>query len=119
VSSRPGRSASEIQWHYLEVVRSVRQAIAIPLAVKLSPYFSSLANLAGQLAEAGADGLPARLDGPPPLDGSPKDLQRRRPMTHPVVAHPATVQAPRTRNDRVRSLTRPTLRPARITTAML
>jgi dihydroorotate dehydrogenase (fumarate) len=57
VSSRPGRSASEIEWHYLEVVRSVRQAIAIPLAVKLSPYFSSLANLAGQLAEAGADGL--------------------------------------------------------------
>jgi dihydroorotate dehydrogenase len=42
VSSRPGR-----------------QAIAIPLAVKLSPCFSSLANLAGQLAEAGADGLPA------------------------------------------------------------
>jgi dihydroorotate dehydrogenase (fumarate) len=57
VSSRPGRSASEIEWHYLEVVRAVRQAIAIPLAVKLSPYFSSLANLAGQLAEAGADGL--------------------------------------------------------------
>jgi dihydroorotate dehydrogenase (fumarate) len=39
------------------VVRAVRRAIGIPLAVKLSPYFSSLANLAGQLAEAGADGL--------------------------------------------------------------
>jgi dihydroorotate dehydrogenase (fumarate) len=57
VSSRPGRSGSEIEWHYLDVVRSVRQAIGIPLAVKLSPYFSSLANLAGQLAEAGASGL--------------------------------------------------------------
>jgi dihydroorotate dehydrogenase (fumarate) len=57
VSSRPGRSGSEIEWHYLEVVRSVRRAIQIPLAVKLSPYFSSLANLAGQLAEAGANGL--------------------------------------------------------------
>jgi dihydroorotate dehydrogenase (fumarate) len=57
VSSRPGRSGSEIEWHYLDVVRSVRQAIGIPLAVKLSPYFSSLANLAGQLAEAGANGL--------------------------------------------------------------
>ena len=31
--------------------------IGIPLAVKLSPYFSSLANLAGQLVEAGANGL--------------------------------------------------------------
>jgi dihydroorotate dehydrogenase (fumarate) len=57
VSSRPGRSGSEIEWHYLDVVRSVRQAIQIPLAVKLSPYFSSLANMAGQLAEAGASGL--------------------------------------------------------------
>jgi dihydroorotate dehydrogenase (fumarate) len=57
VSSRPGTSASEVEWHYLEVVRSVRRAIGIPLAVKLSPYFSSLANLAGQLAEAGAGGL--------------------------------------------------------------
>jgi dihydroorotate dehydrogenase (fumarate) len=57
VSSRPGLSGSEVEWHYLDVVRAVRQAIGIPLAVKLSPYFSSLANLAGQLAEAGADGL--------------------------------------------------------------
>jgi dihydroorotate dehydrogenase (fumarate) len=57
VSSRPGSSASEVEWHYLDVVRSVRQAIGIPLAVKLSPYFSSLANLAGQLVEVGAGGL--------------------------------------------------------------
>jgi dihydroorotate dehydrogenase (fumarate) len=57
VSSRPGRSGSEVEWHYLDVVRAVRQAIGIPLAVKLSPYFSSLANLAGQLGEAGANGL--------------------------------------------------------------
>jgi dihydroorotate dehydrogenase (fumarate) len=57
VSSRPGLSASEVEWHYLDVVRSVRRAIRIPLAVKLSPYFSSLANLAGQLVEAGANGL--------------------------------------------------------------
>jgi dihydroorotate dehydrogenase (fumarate) len=57
VSSRPGQSASEVEWRYLDVVRAVRRAIGIPLAVKLSPYFSSLANLAGQLAEAGANGL--------------------------------------------------------------
>ncbi|HEY6709910.1 MAG TPA: dihydroorotate dehydrogenase-like protein, partial [Actinomycetota bacterium] len=57
MSSRPGLSASEVEWHYLDVVRAVRRAIGIPLAVKLSPYFSSLANLAGQLVEAGANGL--------------------------------------------------------------
>ena len=57
VSSRPGQSGGEVEWHYLDVVRAVRGAIGIPLAVKLSPYFSSLANLAGQLVEAGANGL--------------------------------------------------------------
>jgi dihydroorotate dehydrogenase (fumarate) len=57
VSSRPGLSGGEVEWHYLDVVRSVRRAIGIPLAVKLSPYFSSLANMAGQLVEAGAGGL--------------------------------------------------------------
>jgi dihydroorotate dehydrogenase (fumarate) len=57
VSSRPGLSGSEVEWHYLDTVRAVRQATSLPLAVKLSPYFSSLVNLAGELVEAGADGL--------------------------------------------------------------
>jgi dihydroorotate dehydrogenase (fumarate) len=57
VSSRPGLSGSDVEWHYLDVVRAVRRATALPLAIKLSPYFSSLANLAGQLVEAGANGL--------------------------------------------------------------
>ena len=57
VSSSPGLGGSEVEWRYLELVRAVRQAIGIPLAVKLSPYFSSLANLTRQLVEAGADGL--------------------------------------------------------------
>jgi dihydroorotate dehydrogenase (fumarate) len=57
VSSRPGQSGSDVEWHYLDVVRAVRRATGIPLAVKLSPYFSSLANVAGQLVEAGANGL--------------------------------------------------------------
>jgi dihydroorotate dehydrogenase (fumarate) len=57
VSSRPGLSGGDVEWHYLDVVRAVRRATRLPLAVKLSPYFSSLANLAGQLVEAGANGL--------------------------------------------------------------
>jgi len=57
VSSRPGLSGSDVEWHYLDVVRAVRRATRLPLAVKLSPYFSSLTNMAGQLVEAGADGL--------------------------------------------------------------
>jgi dihydroorotate dehydrogenase (fumarate) len=57
VSSRPGLSGNEVEWHYLDVVRAVRRATRLPLAVKLSPYFSSLVNMAGQLVEAGANGL--------------------------------------------------------------
>jgi dihydroorotate dehydrogenase (fumarate) len=57
VSSRPGLSSSEVEWRYLDVVRAVRRATSLPLAVKLSPYFSALANMAGQLVEAGANGL--------------------------------------------------------------
>jgi dihydroorotate dehydrogenase (fumarate) len=57
VSSSPGLAGSEIEWRYLDLVRSVRQTVGIPLAVKLSPYFSSTANMAPQLVEVGADGL--------------------------------------------------------------
>ena len=57
VSSSPGVGGPEVERRYLELVRLVRQAIGIPLAVKLSPYFSSVANLTRQLVQAGADGL--------------------------------------------------------------
>jgi dihydroorotate dehydrogenase (fumarate) len=57
VSSKPGLSGSDVEQRYLELVRAVRQTIGIPLAVKLSPYFSSVANLSRQLVEAGAQGL--------------------------------------------------------------
>jgi dihydroorotate dehydrogenase (fumarate) len=57
VSSSPRVSGAELEERYLELVGSVRQTIGIPLAVKLSPYFSSVANLTRQLVQAGADGL--------------------------------------------------------------
>ncbi|HEY7605994.1 MAG TPA: dihydroorotate dehydrogenase-like protein [Actinomycetes bacterium] len=57
VSSSPRVSGAELERRYLELVRSVRRRIGIPLAVKLSPYFSSVANLTRQLVQAGADGL--------------------------------------------------------------
>jgi dihydroorotate dehydrogenase (fumarate) len=57
VSSSPGLGGSDVERRYLDLVRAVRQTIGIPLAVKLSPYFSSVANLARQLVEVGANGL--------------------------------------------------------------
>jgi len=42
-------SGSTIENIYIDTVRSVRAATKIPLAVKLSPYFSSFANMAASL----------------------------------------------------------------------
>ncbi|HEX9012667.1 MAG TPA: dihydroorotate dehydrogenase-like protein [Anaerolineaceae bacterium] len=50
-------TASEVEQEYLDVVRHVRSAVKIPLAVKLSPFFTSLPNFASQLSEAGVNGL--------------------------------------------------------------
>jgi dihydroorotate dehydrogenase (fumarate) len=57
VSTSPGLSGTDVERRYLDLVQAVRRAVRIPLAVKLSPYFSALANLARRLVEAGADGL--------------------------------------------------------------
>jgi dihydroorotate dehydrogenase (fumarate) len=50
-------TGSTIENVYIDIVRSVRAAIKIPLAVKLSPYFSSFANMATSLDALGVDGL--------------------------------------------------------------
>ena len=47
----------ELELKYLEIVRAVKAAVNIPIAVKLSPFFSNLSNMAKQLDEAGANGL--------------------------------------------------------------
>ncbi|HVW31155.1 MAG TPA: dihydroorotate dehydrogenase-like protein [Acidimicrobiia bacterium] len=57
VAADAHRSAAQIEHDDLSIVAEVRRAIGIPLAVKLSPYYSALANFAGHLADAGADGL--------------------------------------------------------------
>jgi len=48
---------AHIEEDYLRLVTRVREAVSIPLAVKVGPYFSSMANMAKKLVDAGADGL--------------------------------------------------------------
>ena len=50
-------SAPDLENRYLEVVKKVKSEVKIPVAVKLSPFFSSLGNMAMKLDAAGADGL--------------------------------------------------------------
>jgi len=57
VASDPTETTEEIEAHILEVIRTVCGAVSIPVAVKLSPFFSALANLAASIEEAGARGL--------------------------------------------------------------
>jgi dihydroorotate dehydrogenase (fumarate) len=47
----------EVEQTYIDIVKTVKSAVTIPVTVKLSPFFSSMANMAKQLDTAGADGL--------------------------------------------------------------
>jgi dihydroorotate dehydrogenase (fumarate) len=57
IATDPAVGSAELETRYLEVVAAVRAAITIPLAVKLSPSFTAVANMAVRVAAAGADGL--------------------------------------------------------------
>lgn len=46
-----------VERRHLEIVRSVREAVKIPVALKLSPFFTSLAHAAGRFDQAGVDAL--------------------------------------------------------------
>jgi dihydroorotate dehydrogenase (fumarate) len=50
-------SGREVEERYLSVVRAVRDAVSVPLALKLSPFFSAVGYMATQLVAAGVDGL--------------------------------------------------------------
>ncbi|HXQ40006.1 MAG TPA: dihydroorotate dehydrogenase-like protein [Candidatus Udaeobacter sp.] len=52
-----GMSGREVELRYTTILKSVKRALKIPVAVKLSPYFSAMGHMAAQLVDAGADGL--------------------------------------------------------------
>jgi dihydroorotate dehydrogenase (fumarate) len=50
-------SSEEVEQRYLDILKAVKGTVTVPVAMKLSPYFSSLANMAARLEAAGANGL--------------------------------------------------------------
>jgi len=50
-------TGTEVEQRYVDIVGSVKSSVHIPVAVKLSPFFSSMANMSKWLVQAGADGL--------------------------------------------------------------
>ena len=57
VATDPMETAEQVESRVLDIVRSVRRIVRIPVAVKLSPFYTSLAHLAKQLDGEGAEGL--------------------------------------------------------------
>jgi dihydroorotate dehydrogenase (fumarate) len=48
---------SDVEARYVNIVKALKKNVSIPIAVKLNPYFSSMANMAIKLKAAGAGGL--------------------------------------------------------------
>jgi dihydroorotate dehydrogenase (fumarate) len=50
-------SGSEIENNYADILREIKTSVQIPVAAKLSPFFSNMANMAKRLDQMGTDGL--------------------------------------------------------------
>ena len=57
IPSDPETTGAKVEEEYVELVRAVREEVKIPIAVKVGAHFSSTANMAKRLSEAGADAL--------------------------------------------------------------
>ncbi len=57
IAAHFGLDGHEIELACVDLVHAARQALGVPLAVKVGPFYSAMANMALRLAEVGADGL--------------------------------------------------------------
>jgi len=57
IPTDPAMTGPEVEQMYVDTLSAVRQEVTIPLAVKVGPYFSAMANMARRFKDAGADGL--------------------------------------------------------------
>jgi dihydroorotate dehydrogenase (fumarate) len=57
LATDPDVESADIERQYLEIVEAVKSVVSIPVAVKVSPFFSNMANMAKRFDDAGADAL--------------------------------------------------------------
>ena len=57
IPTDPDLSGREVEQIYVDVLSSVKESVSIPVSMKLSPFFSNMAEMARRLDTAGADGL--------------------------------------------------------------
>ncbi len=85
VAADPTQDAATREQADIDLVADVRAAISIPFSVKLSPYYAALANVAGRIVDAGADGLVLfNRFYQPDLDLDTFDVVTRVALSHPT-----------------------------------
>ena len=57
IPADPRLTSARVEEVYLTILQAVKSTVSIPVAMKLSPFFSSTANMTARLIQAGADGL--------------------------------------------------------------
>jgi len=57
IPTDPDLTSNAVEQQYLDILKAVKSVVTIPVAVKLSPFFSNMANMAKRLDQAGASGL--------------------------------------------------------------
>jgi dihydroorotate dehydrogenase (fumarate) len=57
ITTEPAETSADVEKGYVELVRQIKRTVRVPVAVKLSPFFSAPANIAVRLDDVGADGL--------------------------------------------------------------
>jgi dihydroorotate dehydrogenase (fumarate) len=57
IATNPKETGADVERRTVDILKAVKKAVHIPVAVKLSPFFSSMAHVAYERDAAGADGL--------------------------------------------------------------
>ena len=57
LATNPTETGEEVEQRTIDILKAVKAAVSIPVAIKISPFFSSMANMAKRLDDAGADGM--------------------------------------------------------------
>lgn len=57
IPTDPNVQGQDVEKTYLDIITTVKKSVRIPIAVKLGPYFSNMANMAKRIDETGVDGL--------------------------------------------------------------
>lgn len=57
IAANPKRNATDVEKALFDIIEAVKGEVDIPVAVKLSPYYSSMSNVAAELSKRGADAL--------------------------------------------------------------